>query len=108
MKKSIAEAVLSRADGKCEGCRCALGHFDRAPELDHFFGRARAADSEDTIWVLCRTCHHNKTNNKPDAERWFRWFLEHCARNSFRDSYECAFRELQWRTAKTEASKGVA
>lgn len=58
------------------------------------FGRGKSEESEDTVWLLCRTCHRNKTDNKPDAGRWLRWFLEHCARHGYRSSYERAFKRL--------------
>lgn len=103
MKAQIAEAVLSRADGKCEGCASLLGPYRRTPEIDHFFGRARAKDSEDSLWLLCRQCHRSKTDNYPHAAFWLRLFLVHCEKHGYRNSYDRAFKELGWREAKKKA-----
>lgn len=96
MKPSIAESVLSRADGHCEcGCGFWFGVELRAnTTLDHFFGRARAKDSIDSIWALRADCHADKTANRPDAATWLKRFLVHCEKHGYRSSYDRAFKRL--------------
>ena len=94
MKPAIAQSVLSRANGHCEACGGQFGLFEWTPEIDHFFSRARADETEETLWVLHRACHRDKTDGKPSAGEWLKLFLEHCARHGYRSSYERAFKRL--------------
>jgi nucleoside 2-deoxyribosyltransferase len=87
---AIREAVLKRADGKCEspGCGFELGMLQQPHplEVDHFFGgtgRRRALQSVETCWALCRRCHRLKTANEPSAAYWLEDFIPHCARYGY-------------------------
>jgi len=75
MDAVLHQALLVRCRGHCE-CHCGA----KVPpgEVDHFFGRAKAEESEATCWVLSVRCHYAKTRNSPDASTWFRRFAAHC------------------------------
>jgi len=74
---SVREAVLKRAGGRCEVCQHGLTEFSPA-EMDHFFGRGKAAQSVSSCWALCRYCHRSKTDNHPTAGYWLERFAAHC------------------------------
>ncbi len=82
--KSIRAAVVERADGVCEcGCRTVFSAI--APgELDHFFGRSKAPQSEANTWLLRRDCHGAKTRNNPSAEWWLTRFITHAQKWGYR------------------------
>lgn len=84
---AVYDAVATRAAGMCEcGCDRALGDvlsFYAAPEMDHFWGRARA-ESVETCWMLRAECHRDKTNNRPDRREWLGRFAQHCLRYEYR------------------------
>lgn len=78
---AIRSQVEKRAGGFCEGCGSRLSDFDPG-EADHFWGRARA-ESVDTVWLLDRSCHRNKTAGSPSREFWMEAFGAHCAENGY-------------------------
>lgn len=89
--RAVRAAVLERARGQCE-CGCGRPFVLGGPELDHFFGRARA-ESVQACWALRSDCHHRKTTATPSAEAWFERFRAHCIRYSY------------WAEAKRAASR---
>lgn len=74
--------LIARCRGRCE-CGCDA----KVPpgEVDHFFGRAKAEETEATCWVLSVRCHFEKTRNSPTSSEWFRRFIAHCQRQVARD-----------------------
>lgn len=54
LNKSVYQACLERAKGKCELCG-----FERPLSLHHIFGRPSRGieESEDTCIMLCKSCH---------------------------------------------------
>jgi hypothetical protein len=94
---AIYEEVAKRAGGKCEACRggfSAFAYSVNRPELDHFYGRGRSADVA-SCWMLCATCHHHKTNNRPDAGYWLRTFFSHCIAHGYSAEAEKARARLE-------------
>lgn len=63
---AIRRAVFARAEGRCELCRINL-----PSEMHHAFGRVRVAQSERNCLALCRSCHHDLTENDPSAFYWW-------------------------------------
>lgn len=101
---AIRAAVMKRAGKYCEACLS----FCPSPEMDHFFGRVRAAQSERSCWSLCRLCHREKTNNAPSAAHWLEAFVAHCERHGYREEAGMAVRRLGMVQAKATLSAGVA
>lgn len=102
--QKLRAAVCRRAEGKCEQCKAWVGENGESGHLDHFFGRAKAAESVETCWLLCVRCDHNKTNNSPRAEEWLRAFARHCRRHGFTAEAERAESRLVF----VRARAGVA
>lgn len=80
----IREAVMRRADGKCE-CGCGGDTMGLGPlELDHFWGRGKEPQTVENCWALSRWHHRLKTENKyPGREGWLRAFAAHCDRHGY-------------------------
>ncbi len=76
---AIRFAVAERAHGKCECCGQFLVFANGVSysEMDHFWGRAKAVQSAQNCWMLCRDCHYLKTNNDPSAAHWLNKYLDH-------------------------------
>ena len=79
----IRAAVCLRADGSCECCSAHVGFDGELGHLDHAFGRAHVAEAVSNCWILCPTCHHEKTNNIPRATWWLARFAEHCGKYGY-------------------------
>ena len=79
-RAALRAAVFSRAAGRCE-C-CGLEITTRSGELDHYFGRARSENVE-TCWLLCRTCHGEKTENRPNRRWWLERFRRHAVLHGY-------------------------
>lgn len=97
MKPVLYAQLVERSGGHCENpdCRKAFGIGLLTQEADHFHSR-RVPDSLDSLWLLCRQCHREKTDNKPDAATWLNRFLVHAEKYGYRASYERALRRLQY------------
>ena len=108
---AIYAAVERRAEGKCEACGSAFGPRDilaTRPEMDHFLGRGRAAQSERNCWLLCGRCHWNKTRNSPSRADWLEVFAQHCSRNELGPEFLAAKRELAFVEARRDLPLGGA
>lgn len=79
-RAAVRQAVVSRAGGRCEACGVEVSA--RVGELDHFFGRARSENVE-TCWLLCRTCHGEKTENRPNRRWWLERFRRHAVLHGY-------------------------
>jgi hypothetical protein len=81
----VLRPLLEKRAGEfCEcGCerRLDVTTFFRKPEMDHFYGRARAPQTPETCWLLTRVCHRLKTHNSPDRHAWDDLFRAHCERH---------------------------
>ena len=89
----IRAEVVSRATGiagpMCEACACEFVGA-RGVEMDHFWGRGKTQQSAANCWLLCRSCHRNKTMNRPSASHWLHIFAQHCWRRGFEDEADKA------------------
>ena len=85
MNQDVYAAVMVRAGGRCECC----WRFEDL-QLDHFFGRAKAAESVENCWALCARCHQRKTDNHPRADLWLSAFIAHCIRNNYAEAQALA------------------
>ncbi len=92
MKPGLYERLVERARYACEVCCIRLP----PGECDHFFGRAKAEETEATCWMLCPQCHFAKTRCYPDASAWLRKFAEHCDRHGYIESAERARARLDF------------
>lgn len=91
---AIREAVMRRANGRCEVC-CALDLRLAPLQLDHFFGRVRVKQSVKNCWALCGPCHRMKTENDPSAADWLKWFIVHATRYGHHDEARLAQNRLE-------------
>ena len=106
MKAGLYQLLAARAQGRCEcGCSRSLGDFG---EADHFLGRKHAAETEFLVWIIHRSCHHEKTNNRPSAAHLIGLFVLHCRRYAVGENgYVVAIAEAEKKRAWLEARKGV-
>ena len=51
--------------------------------LDHFFGRAKVAQSPSNCWALCVDCDARKTVSDPSSAFWLERFILHAIRHGF-------------------------
>jgi hypothetical protein len=76
----LRAAVLWRSGGFCEVKHRPMRHvFDY--EFDHWLGgagRRKPKETEETLWLLCRECHKDRTANRPSAAYWNELFRRHC------------------------------
>lgn len=63
---AIREAVMARADGRCETC----GGEELGLELHHALGRGKAKQAESNCLGVCVSCHRQITRNDPSASFW--------------------------------------
>ena len=109
MKAGLHEKLATRANGVCEACGWEFGTSPALrPEADHFFGRAKSEEAEDTVWLLHGRCHRAKTDSEPSTSFWLRRFLVHAERHGFRAAYDRAFRRLQFVEQRAAFGKGAA
>jgi hypothetical protein len=74
---TVRATVMRRAANSCECCGT------RGPmEMDHFYGRARDRSPAGCL-LLCRSCHENKTMNRPSRAWWLSFFRSHLVAHSF-------------------------
>jgi 5-methylcytosine-specific restriction endonuclease McrA len=83
MKPGLHAHLVERSGGHCEACKKPFGLGLLTAEADHAFGRSKAEESEATVWLICRGCHHDKTNNSPDAATWLLRFAQHADKYGF-------------------------
>lgn len=79
-RRALREAAVTRAGGRCEACGVDVP--EKLLELDHIFGRGRSEHIE-TVWMLCRSCHREKTNNSPSHMAWLERAFEWAGRRGF-------------------------
>jgi hypothetical protein len=92
--EGLYRRLVERARGRCE---CGVCGRSIPPGIaDHFFGRAKAEESEATVWMLHTTCDYAKTRNSPDASHWFRLFAAHCDRYGYFDAAKRARARLDF------------
>ena len=80
---AIRDAAIKRGEWCCEACGNMFGVNLRPAQLDHFFGRGKAAQSIQNCWALCPNCHRAKTDNKPSAEFWLERFAVHARKHGY-------------------------
>lgn len=78
------DRLMERSGGRCE-CGCGQ-RFDSSlegrPTMDHWRGRARAPENEETCWLLRWGCHDQKTRWRPSRTWWTAQWVKHRARVS--------------------------
>ena len=87
MNRSVRAAVMERAGGFCESCFRFVGEDGHA---DHFFGRAKAEETEPNVWCLCLSCDDDKTHNRPSAAVWMERFTLHASLHGHKEAAERA------------------
>ena len=97
MNAAVYEACAARAGGRCE---CGCGKAIPPGHLDHFFGRAKAEETEATCWFLHPRCDFEKTQNWPDAGAWLIKFMRHAQRHGYTEAYKRAADTFAWKAAK--------
>lgn len=104
MSPELRHRLFSRARGQCE---CGCGAFVPPGECDHFFGRAKAEESEATCWVLTPRCHFAKTRNSPDGGYWLERFIVHCDRWGYNESVIRARARLEMVTTRHQFNRAL-
>jgi hypothetical protein len=105
--KAIRAALELRAKDLCEFC--GYGFVDGDDQVDHFWGRAKAKQTERNCWLLCSSCHRSKTLNRPSALAWVHAFKTHCDRYGFLTESRKAESKILWlRTRSKQASRAIA
>lgn len=90
MNKSIRAACVERSEGRCEGCGKWAGESLHA---DHFWGRAKADETEGNVWMLCPRCDDEKTRNYPSNAFWVLLFRSHSVLHHYEEQiYRCDVR----------------
>lgn len=103
MIKRVAEAVLERANGRCEHCGKPFGgSLEDKVELDHFFSKARAPESVENVWALRGFCHRLKTDSFPSSATWLMHFILHGRKHGYLEAVERAQKRLEFVNARTE------
>jgi hypothetical protein len=81
-RREVYAAVDARAEGGCEVVT-AGPRDDTGREHDHFWGRGKAPETAETVWLMCPDCHRKKTLNKPDRATWIRAFKHHALKHGY-------------------------
>jgi 5-methylcytosine-specific restriction endonuclease McrA len=103
-RDGVYAAVDRRAGGRCEACGHTL-HSLNPGEHDHFWGRARA-ETVESVWLCCRQCHREKTENRPSRATWLRRFIRHAGAFGYGREVRKAEAVLA-SLADVEAARGV-
>lgn len=99
----VRTALVRRAGLYCEcGCGQMFKGPGGVPQLDHFFGRARA-ESVETCWLLRTDCHERKTRNEPSRPFWLERFICHAEHHGYAPAAELARALLDSRLLVDEA-----
>lgn len=85
--QQIREAVYKRSHRHCENpmCQAELTQATGG-EFDHWLGgngRRQQEESVETVWLLCRNCHIERTANLPSSAAWNLRFELHCERYGY-------------------------
>lgn len=83
--RTLREQIWLRSEGRCE-CGCRTRITWNGFELDHFLGRARAAESPENCWALATDCHrakHGGVGGDPNRVRWLWLFFLHLQAHGF-------------------------
>lgn len=83
MDSSLRARLITRAHGLCE---CGCGRPVPPGEVDHFFGKAKAEETDATCWVLTVDCHFEKTRNHPKISVWLERFITHCRKHGYNEA----------------------
>lgn len=105
MKPGLYAQMEERAKGKCECCGTPLELF--GAEADHFWGRAKAKESLETVWLLSRDCHWQKTQNVMGRAYWLEAFLKHARRHGYTEQATKAGSALFYAKAKASLGEGA-
>lgn len=70
-------AAQRRANGACEACHDPFDPLD-PPELDHWKGRGKAKQTEETVWLIHRSCHKARHAAEPSRTHWVEVLQNHC------------------------------
>lgn len=82
MTKELRQVVWERSEDRCE-CGCGRAITWTTFELDHYVGRARAAQTPENTWALATDCHRAKHAARPSREHWLNAFLVHLKAHGF-------------------------
>jgi 5-methylcytosine-specific restriction endonuclease McrA len=101
MDARVYAEVEERAGGCCESCGLPFGiGLKERPEADHFFGRAKAPESIENVWLIHSKCHRDKTDSFPTAAVWLLRFANHCIKFRYEEAAQRAKDKLSWLTSK--------
>ena len=75
---SIRAEVFARAGGRCELCRSRV-----ATDMHHAFGRVKAKQAVSNCLALCRACHADLTDSRPDRGHWIALQVGHFLRHGY-------------------------
>lgn len=104
MKDGLYERLKTRAMGWCEcGCTKPIP----PAHADHFFGRAKAEESESTVWLIHPDCDYAKTRNFPTASVWLERFIKHAQKYGYKESVLRAQARLFFVDTRRNFARGV-
>lgn len=86
-RRDVYAAVDARSHGCCESCWVETHTQIPGVSRDHFWGRARE-ESVESVWRLCATCDHDKTNNRPNRKWWLGRFRRHAMLHGYAEQAE--------------------
>jgi 5-methylcytosine-specific restriction endonuclease McrA len=109
----IYAEVEKRAAGRCENpeCRKAFGiSLQDKPEMDHFWGhgKGRLPQKTSNCWMLCGSCHLDKTRNRPSRAQWLKRYRQHANENVYVLEYGDATRALEVAEMKEEQTNNLS
>jgi len=99
MNKKIRKAIFERSKGRCE-CGCGYSVTYETGRADHFFGRAKAVESVETVWFLSVPCDEGKTSSRPSAVMWCDRFYIHAIAHGYHEVAERAATKVRVLIAK--------
>jgi hypothetical protein len=76
-RRRVYAAVMERDAGLCTAAGFGGVRCSGVPEIDHQWGRGRAAESVENCRILCTRHHRMKTDGEPSRARWLLQFREH-------------------------------
>lgn len=91
---ALREMLLRRAGGQCESCCGGFTPADDA-EMDHFWGRGKQRQSKANCWLIHRSCHRAKTDNRPDVGWWLVSFRAHACSHGYSREVDAVDRRLE-------------
>ena len=85
-RAGLRSDVLDRSLGLCENPGCAKPLAGYGYEMDHWLngtGRRTQAESIQTLWALCSSCHAARHANVPSASYWNERHRTFCERHGY-------------------------